>query len=87
MWKCFLDVCFQGVVKGAKNFINVGKTCALRHELSQVCHRFYGLFPNNKFNIPPGALSLADYCESNEEGSSLIKITSEKFDKESLVLE
>ena len=76
----------QGVVKGAKNFINVSKTCALRHELSQVCHRYYGLFPTNKFKIPPGALSLGE-CELNEEGSLLIKITSEKFDKNSLILE
>ena len=43
---------FKNVVRSSKNFKNVSKTCASRHELAQVSHRYSGLFPRNYLEVP-----------------------------------
>ena len=75
---------FKKVVKSSKNLINVAKTCATRHELSQVCHKYTGLFPTNKLEIPPQAVSL-DACRDDSENPVLIEARS-KFAGDSLIL-
>ena len=58
---------FKGVIKASKNFKNVSKTCASRHELAQVCYRYYGLFPVNKFDIPSNSVSLTEHRDSSTD--------------------
>ena len=57
---------FKGVIKASKNFKNVAKTCASRHELAQVCYRYYGLFPT-KLDIPAVSVSLQDHEGSSQD--------------------
>ena len=55
-------VFLKGVIRAAKNFKNVPLTCATRHQLGQVSYRYFGLFNNNKFEIPdtsPDALEVS----------------------------
>ena len=55
-------VFLKGVIRAAKNFKNVPLTCATRHQLAQVSYRYFGLFNNNKFEIPdtsPNALEVS----------------------------
>ena len=49
-------VYFKTVIKASKNFKNVGKTCAQRHQLAQISYAFTGLFPRSKFEIPDNAV-------------------------------
>ena len=51
---------FKGIIKASKNLKNVALTCPSRHELAQVCYRYYGLYPVSKFDIPANSSSLAD---------------------------
>lgn len=72
------------MIKASKNFKNVSYTCASRHELAQICHKYYGLFPTNKFEIPAEAVTLSDYQEGME--CSSVAMACEKFNKDSLIL-
>ena len=49
-------VFFKTVIKSARNFINVAKTCATRHQLAQISYCFSGLFPRSKFEVPDNAV-------------------------------
>ena len=56
---------FKSVIRSSKNFKNVAKTCASRHELAQVCHRYYGLFPISKLDFPANSAPLDSYISSS----------------------
>ena len=43
---------FKGVIRTAKNFINVPLTCATRHQFAQISYCYQGLFPRSKIEIP-----------------------------------
>ena len=58
---------FKSVLRASKNFKNVAKTCAARHELAQVCHRYYGLFPVNKLDIPANSAPLESYLSTTSD--------------------
>ena len=55
---------FKNVIRTSKNFINVTKTCAIRHELAQITHRYNGLFPD-KLSMPPNSLCVKEMSASN----------------------
>ena len=75
---------FKNVIKASKNFRNVPKTCASRHELAQVCYRYYGLFPTNKFDIPAKSVSLAHYSDTSND--IFVKSASQVLQGDSLIL-
>ena len=77
---------FKTVVRSSKNFKNPSKTCAVRHELSQVSHRYYGLFPIDKYEVPGNSSILTDYLQEDSD-NILVHKALEKFDGHSLVLE
>ena len=74
---------FKGVIKNSKNFRNMAKTCATRHELAQLCYRFQGLFPTRKLEIPPNAVTVV---EDQDCGPNVLKDAMEHFGSESLVM-
>ena len=45
----------KNCLRTSKNFVNVSKTCATRHQMAQISFSYYGLFPS-KFEIPSNAL-------------------------------
>lgn len=49
-------VYFKTVIKTSKNFKNVAKTCATRHQLAQISYSFAGLFPRSNYEIPDDAV-------------------------------
>ena len=51
-------VYFKTVIKASKNFKNVTKTCAERHQMAQVSYAYTGLFPRSKFDIPDDAVNV-----------------------------
>lgn len=51
-------VYFKTVIRAAKNFKNVGKTCAQRHQLAQISYAYTGLFPRSKLDIPDDAVDV-----------------------------
>ena len=75
---------FKGIIRASKNFKNVSKTCASRHELAQICYRYYGLFPTNKFDIPPNSVCLEDHVDFSTDVH--IKQVALILPKQSLIL-
>ena len=51
-------VYFKMVIRAAKNFRNVTKTCSERHQLAQVSYAYTGLFPRSRFEIPDDAVNV-----------------------------
>ena len=49
-------VYFKTVIKASKNFRNVAKTCARRHQMAQISYAYAGLFPRTKHEIPDDAV-------------------------------
>ena len=74
----------KSVIKSSKNFKNVTKTAATRHEMAQICHRYYGLFPTNKYEIPSDAVMLSDYREGVDYPN--VADACNKFSSESLLM-
>ena len=59
---------FKGIIRTSKNFKNVTKTCASRHQMALLSHHYLGLFPP-KFEIPSDALlckEMKQYTEDKE---------------------
>ena len=75
---------FKSVLRASKNFKNVAKTCASRHELAQVCHRYYGLFPVNKFDIPAKSAPLESYLHTSSD--SFVHQAAQHLQKDCLIL-
>ena len=57
----------KGVIRASKNFKNVTKTISSRHKLAQVCYRYYGLFPTNKYDIPADSYKLGHYIQFSSD--------------------
>ena len=51
-------VYFKTVIKSARNFKNVAKTCAERHQLAQISYAYTGMFPRTKFEIPDDSVTV-----------------------------
>ena len=75
---------FKSDIRASKNFKNVAKTMASRHELAQVCHRYYGLFPVNKFDFPANSAPLYSYISSSSD--IFIQKVAQVLQGESLIL-
>ena len=59
----------KGVLRTAKNFKNVAKTCATRHQLAQISYYYSGLFSSCKFEVPDNSPNVKD----------ILKITSDPY--------
>ena len=75
---------FKSVLRASMNFKNVAKSCASRHELAQVCHRYYGLFPVNKFDIPANSAPLESYLHTTSD--SFVHQAAQYLQKDCLIL-
>ena len=50
----------KSVIRAAKNFKNVPLTCATRHQQAQISYAYYGLFNQNKIEVPDNAPEVSD---------------------------
>ena len=50
---------FKNCIRTSKNFINVSKTCASRHQMAQISYTYSGLFPR-MLDIPASALKIKE---------------------------
>ena len=76
---------FKGIVKASKNFKNISKTCARRHELAQVCYRYQGLFPKNRLDIPSDSSFLRD-CKLDTSDEAFHQTAMDMFGEEALLV-
>ena len=57
---------FKNCIRTSKNFKNVTKTCASRHQMAQITYAYSGLFPR-KLEIPDSALTKKEIMKINPE--------------------
>ena len=50
-------VYFKTVIRAAKNWKNVSKTCAERHQMAMISYAYSGLFPRSKFELPDDSVN------------------------------
>ena len=77
-------VFFKTVVKAAKNFKNVTKTCAQRHQLAQISYQYLGLFPRSKFEIPDNSVTVEGMKATTSD--PFLKLYLRKLNLNALVL-
>ena len=73
---------FKNCIRTSKNFINVSKTCASRHQMAQISYAYSGLFPR-MLDIPASALKIKEMKLINPD--PFLKMFMSKLSQNALV--
>ena len=77
-------VYFKTVIKSARNFKNVAKTCAERHQLAQISYAYTGMFPRTKFEIPDDSVTV--HSMKGATSDSFLRMYLTTLDNSALIL-